>query len=163
MYLLNAQHKRVQHDKMQIKMVHNHGHNHGWCGSRNAISLLVIMLFERSEFLIDTSQKKSLHACRVPCAVCTRAIILVLVCRIMYHIRTYLISARLPRYVHPTLRTSVTLVVCIRTRDLPTCPSKASVYEAKRIATSTTTTHTRDNKPFEAAAVQQRRCPTLLW
>ena len=38
----------------------------------------------------------------------------------MYHIRTYLISARLPRYVHPTLRTSVTLVVCIRTRDLRT-------------------------------------------
>ena len=28
-------------------------------------------LFERSEFLIDTSQKKSLHVCRVPCAVCT--------------------------------------------------------------------------------------------
>ena len=70
------------------------------------------ILFERSEFLIDTSQKKSLHACRVH--VCTRAIIFVLVCRIMYHIRTYLISARLPRYVHPTLRTtSVTLVVCI--------------------------------------------------
>ena len=70
-------------------------------------------LFERSEFLIDTSQKKSLHVCCVH--VCTRAIILVLVCRIMYHIRTYLISARLPRYVHPTLRTSVTLVVCIKT------------------------------------------------
>ena len=50
-------------------------------------------LFERSEFLIDTSQKKSLRGCRVH--VCTRAIILVLVCRIMYHIRTYLISARL--------------------------------------------------------------------
>ena len=30
-------------------------------------------LFERSEFLIDTSQKKSLHVCRVPCAVCTCA------------------------------------------------------------------------------------------
>ena len=95
---------------------------------------------------------------------CTRVrLLLVLVCGIMYHIRTYLISARLPRYVHPTLRTSVTLVVCIRTRDLPTCPSKASVYEAKRIATSTTTTHTRDNKPFEAAAVQQRRCAQLSY
>ena len=36
------------------------------------------------------------------------------------------------------------------------------VHEAKRTATSTRTTHTRDNKPFEAAAVQQRRCPQLL-
>ena len=121
--------------------------------------LYYIFLFERSEFLIDTSQKKSLRVCRVH--VCTLAIILVLVCRIMYHIRTYLISARLPRYVHPTLRTSVTLVLCIRTRDLPTCPSKASMNEAKRIATSTTTTHTRNNKHFDAAAVQQRRCPQL--
>ena len=41
-----------------------------------------------------------MHACRVH--VCTRAIILVLVCRIMYHIRTYLSSApkiRICRYV----------------------------------------------------------------
>ena len=36
------------------------------------------------------------------------------------------------------------------------------VHEAKRTATSTRTTHTRQNKPFEAAAVQQRRCPQLL-
>ena len=76
---------------------------------------LFLILFERSEFLIDTSQKKSLRVCT--CArvhACTRVrLLLVLVCRIMYHIRTYLISARLPRYVHPTLRTSVTLVVCI--------------------------------------------------
>ena len=35
------------------------------------------------------------------------------------------------------------------------------VHEAKRTATSTRTTHTRQNKPFEAAAVQQRRCPQL--
>jgi len=35
------------------------------------------------------------------------------------------------------------------------------VHEAKRTATSTRTTHTRHNKPFEAAAVQQRRCPQL--
>ena len=35
------------------------------------------------------------------------------------------------------------------------------VHEAKRIATSTRTTHTRHKKPFEAAAVQQRRCPQL--
>ena len=42
------------------------------------------------------------HVCT--CArvhVCTRVrIILVLVCGIMYHIRTYLVSARLPRYVY---------------------------------------------------------------
>ena len=92
--------------------------------------------------------------------------------RVCCVIPSYIVSAHLvsycllvrqqQRFRHPTLRTSVTLVVCIRTRDLPTCPSKASVYEAKRIATSTTTTHTRDNKPFEAAAVQQRRCPQLL-
>ena len=54
------------------------------------------MLFERSEFLIDTSQKKSMRVCT--CArvhVCTRVrLILVLVCGIMYHIRTYLVSAR---------------------------------------------------------------------
>ena len=31
----------------------------------------------------------------------------------------------------------------------------------RRTATSTRTTHTRHNKPFEAAAVQQRRCPQL--
>ena len=36
------------------------------------------------------------------------------------------------------------------------------VHEAKRTATSTRTTHARQNKPFEAAAVQQRRCPQLL-
>ena len=36
------------------------------------------------------------------------------------------------------------------------------VHEAKRTATSTRTTPTRQNKPFEAAAVQQRRCPQLL-
>ena len=35
------------------------------------------------------------------------------------------------------------------------------VHEAKHTATSTRTTHTRHNKPFEAAAVQQRRCPQL--
>ena len=35
------------------------------------------------------------------------------------------------------------------------------VHEAKRTATSTRTTHTRHNKPFEAPAVQQRRCPQL--
>ena len=35
--------------------------------------LYIHLLFERSEFLIDTSQKKSLHVCRVPCAVCTCA------------------------------------------------------------------------------------------
>ena len=40
-------------------------------------------LFERSEFLIDTSQKKSLPRVHV----CTCAIILVLVCGIMYHIQ----------------------------------------------------------------------------
>ena len=33
----------------------------------------ILLFFERSEFLIDTSQKKSLHVCRVPCAVCTCA------------------------------------------------------------------------------------------
>ena len=76
-------------------------------GSGTTPLFLLFILFERSEFLIDTSQKKSLR-------VCTRVrLLLVLVCRIMYHTRTYLISARLPRYVHPTLRTSVTLVVCI--------------------------------------------------
>ena len=44
--------------------------------------------------------KKKVCACaRVH--VCTRVrIILVLVCGIMYHIRTYLVSARLPRYVY---------------------------------------------------------------
>ena len=57
-----------------------------------AILLPQRMLFERSEFLIDTSQKKSLRVC--PCAACTCQIILVLVCGIMYHIRTYLVSAR---------------------------------------------------------------------
>ena len=58
------------------------------------VSTRLQFLFERSEFLIDTSQKKSLHAC-------TRVrLLLVLVCGIMYHIRTYLISARLPRYVY---------------------------------------------------------------
>ena len=57
--------------------------------------------FERSEFLIDTSPKKSLRVCtraRVPCV----RLLLVLVCRIMYHIRTYLSSApkiRICRYV----------------------------------------------------------------
>ena len=62
---------------------------------------IVSFLFERSEFLIDTSQKKSLRVCtraRVPCV----RLLLVLVCRIMYHIRTYLSSApkiRICRYV----------------------------------------------------------------
>ena len=37
------------------------------------------------------------------------------------------------------------------------------VHEAKRTATSTRTTHTRQNKPFEAAAVQQRRCAQLSY
>ena len=49
-------------------------------------------LFERSEFPIDTCQKKSPRVC--PCAACTCQIILVLVCGITYHIRTYLVSAR---------------------------------------------------------------------
>ena len=59
-------------------------------------------LFERSEFLIDTSQKKSLRVCtRARVHACTRVrLLLVLVCGIMYRIRTYLISARLPRYVY---------------------------------------------------------------
>ena len=35
------------------------------------------------------------------------------------------------------------------------------VHEPKRTATSTRTIHTRQKKPFEAAAVQQRRCPQL--
>ena len=35
------------------------------------------------------------------------------------------------------------------------------VHDAKRTATSTRTTHTRQKKPFEAAAVQHRRCPQL--
>ena len=61
------------------------------------------ILFERSELLIDTSQKKSARVpvCRVH--VCTCAIILVLVCGIMYRIRTYryqLVISRLPRYVY---------------------------------------------------------------
>ena len=37
------------------------------------------------------------------------------------------------------------------------------VHEAKRTATSARTTPTRQNKPFEAAAVQQRRCPQLSY
>ena len=37
------------------------------------------------------------------------------------------------------------------------------VHEAKRRATSTRTTHTRQNKPFKAADVQQRRCAQLSY
>ena len=60
-----------------------------------------ISLFERSEFLIHTSQKKNPSACaRVPCAWCTCAIILVLVCTT--YVRTWyqLVISRLPRYVY---------------------------------------------------------------
>ena len=40
---------------------------------------LCTFLFERSEFLLDTSHKKRLRVC--PCAACTCQIILVLVCK----------------------------------------------------------------------------------
>ena len=64
--------------------------------------VLLVLFFERSEFLIDTSQNKSLRVCtRARVHACTRVrLILVVVCGIMYHIRTYLVSARLPRYVY---------------------------------------------------------------
>ena len=42
-----------------------------------AVLVTFSILFERSEFLIDTSQKRSLRVC--PCAACTGRIILVLV------------------------------------------------------------------------------------
>ena len=64
------------------------------CSQSYLAGFFSLFLFERSEFLIDTSQKKSLR-------VCTRVrLLLVLVCGIMYHIRTYLVSARLPKYVY---------------------------------------------------------------
>ena len=49
-----------------------------------------------------------------------------------------------------------------RERDAARQSTAIIVHEAKRTATSTRTTHTRQNKPFQAAAVQQRRCPQLL-
>ena len=70
------------------------------------------LLFERSEFLIDTSQKKSLRVCtcaRVSLCPCVR-LILVLVCGIMYHIRTYLVSAR----YQPTTKMRICRYVCTR-------------------------------------------------
>ena len=48
-------------------------------------------------------------------------------------------------------------------RDAARQSTAIIVHEAKRTATSTRTTHTRQNKPFQAAAVQQRRCPQLSY
>ena len=63
------------------------------CKLRGTSDIYTAVLFERSEFLIDASQKKIRPSARVP--VCTRVrLILVLVCGIMYHIRMYLVSAR---------------------------------------------------------------------
>ena len=80
----------------------NHTHNH-----THTYIKMFCFLFERSEFLIATSKKKK--TVRLP--VCTRVrLILVLVCGIMYHIRTYLVSAR----YQPATKIRILIYVCAR-------------------------------------------------
>ena len=81
--------------------------------------------------------------------------------------------SRLPRYVYVDTYVPVaelifrSMILLYYSNTIKSSTEKQSsaiiVHEPKRTATSTRAIHTRQNKPFEAAAVQQRRCPQLSY
>ena len=132
--------------------------------------------------------KKKVCACaRVPVCTYVRLIILVLVSGIMYHIRTYLVSARyqpatkirICRYVCagwgtyyvPHMYVNWCEHVCLYLVSMKSSTEKQSssaiiVHEAKRTATSTRTIYTRHDKPYrlgaapaEVVGTPSRCCP----
>ena len=113
------------------------------------------MLFERSEFLIDTSPKKVCACARVPACrvhVCNNLGFSVVLCTT--YVRTWyqLVISRLPRYVYVYTYVPGWGTYYVPHMFVNWCEHAIIAHKPKRTATSTRTIHTRQNKPYRLGA-----------